>query len=148
MTQVWQAEENEGTGVWVNLSLSNFPFPTALQSRLGAEHRQRHEVGMRARLVRGWAPLAAASVTGGCRHQGKHRIWGRCAPQNSPQHAKDAQGFTESPGCPYPSKPVSLKINLLRSALLTGVRSLIESSFLRKPHRPWPSTAITCQPKG
>lgn len=81
--------ETQGFGL---TSLTHaFPFYSifsAFQTRLGTEDRQGNEVGTKAKLARGWAlfalhaqpwtcvAIAAASVTAGCNHQVKHRIWG------------------------------------------------------------------------
>lgn len=136
--QVWQAEEDGDTGLCVNLSLSHFSPFSVLSSRgwelqRGSETRRAREQGWGGAghslpcvhspgcaLLGQLHLLQEAAGTKGNSEFGEEQ---GCAPQNSPQHARDAQGFTERPGCPYPSESVSLKINLLRSALITGVQS-------------------------
>lgn len=130
----------ETQGFRLTSLIHTFPFYSifsALQPRLGTEDSWENEVGMTAKLARGWGPFTLhvhrcciPYLAATAKRNTEFGEEQRSAPRNPSLRTRDAQGSAERLGCPHPSQPVSLRVHFLRSVLITAVSGTFDSVFL------------------
>lgn len=100
-----------------------------------------NEMVMKAKLARGWAlfgmgthspgcaSLLQLHLTADCNHQVNHRIWGGTGVCTR-KLLRELSVLLRGQAALHPSESVSLKINSLRSVLITAVLRTSDSVFL------------------